>query len=149
MAGLAAAATSWPRARAMRGQPGPLRPLRTRGKRLWSPLRPPAGAARPPERPEPVQPQGWRSRVLIARNARGCEGYRADPRQSSFGSLKNWAGRNVYMLYGQYNINTFPKCAGEAQKRDYPFFLLDSGISGSVGNIPFTGSAPRKAQVNT
>lgn len=35
----------------MRGQPGPLRPLRTRGKRRWSPLRPPAGAARRPERP--------------------------------------------------------------------------------------------------
>ena len=26
------------------------------------------------------------SRVLIAHNARGCEGYRADPRQSSFGT---------------------------------------------------------------
>lgn len=36
------------------------------------------------------QPQGWRSRVLIARNARGCEGYRADPRQSSFGTWSHW-----------------------------------------------------------
>lgn len=42
----------------MRGQPGPLRPLPTRGKRLWSPLRPPAGAARPPERLEPVAATG-------------------------------------------------------------------------------------------
>lgn len=71
----------------MRGQPGPLCPLRTRGKRRWSPLRPPAGAARSPERLEPVEPQGWTSRVLISRKARGCEGYRADPRQSSFGTL--------------------------------------------------------------
>lgn len=53
------------------------------GVRSARPLEPPAlqsGQSR-------WQPQGWRSRVLIARNARGCEGYRADPRQSSFGTL--------------------------------------------------------------
>lgn len=52
------------------------------GVRSARPLEPPAlqsGQSR-------WQPQGWRSRVLIARNARGCEGYRADPRQSSFGT---------------------------------------------------------------
>lgn len=59
----------------------------------------------------------------------GTEPEHPPPSEMEMLTLKNWAGRNVYMLYGQYNINTFPKCAGEAQKRDYLFFLLDSGIS--------------------
>lgn len=54
-AGLAVTATSWPRATGDDVRPaGPLGLVRVRGKRHWSPLRPPAGAARPPERLEPV-----------------------------------------------------------------------------------------------
>lgn len=81
-AGLAADATSWPRA--ARGSPGPRGLVPSRGKRRWWPLSP----------REPPALQSGRSRcgccgtreVLIARSARGCEGYRADPRQSSFGT---------------------------------------------------------------
>lgn len=125
----------------MRGQPGPLRPLPTRGKRLWSPLRPPAGAARPPERPEPVQPQGWRSRVLIARNARGCEGYRADPRQSSFGTENGAACVEL----AQIPARCAPSTEIQTQTRASNPLLL---VPGPTGSIPFTGRARRKAQVN-
>lgn len=51
---------------------------------------PPARGSRPPSRaPGRCSHRAGMSRVLIARKARGCEGYRADPRQSSFGTCKN------------------------------------------------------------
>lgn len=74
---------------------GPGRRAASRVPRIWSRcVRSGAGlrsarGSRPPSRAPWARGGCWTCEVLIARNDRGCEGYHADPRHSSFGTCKN------------------------------------------------------------